>query len=628
MPELRTSASRSMFRIAPRCEALEDRITPTVSVRFDYTYDTSGFFNSADRRAALDDVAATITADMNDSLAAIAPGAGNTWRATALDSATHSQLALGSLSIAADQVVIFITAGNIGGALGIASGGAYSASGSQDWLGTVRTRGQAGVDGGTDFSTWGGLIAFNSAANFSFSGSPTAAQYDFKSVASHEMMHIFGFGLENPSYTRYASTGAFTGPNVEALTGYAVPLQSGDADHFAPGTRFGGQESIMTPSVAAGRVKHFGALEAAALRDIGWGSSPAGPAPAAPAGGAAPGAAAPAPAPIPTSPVVAGSFAPAQDPIAVSLGNGQYQLYRGAPGGIAAVGDPVTAFAGYRGPLRIATGDVNGDGIPDIIVAAGPGGGPHVEIFDGATGRLIESFFAFDPGFTGGIFVAAGDIEHSGRADVIVTPDVGGGTHVRIFSGGDPNRLFASFMGIDAPGFLGGARAAAGDVNGDGYADIVVTAGPGGGSHTAIWDGRSLAQGRLVRLTADFFAFDPATANAADGVSVAAADVDGDGFADLAFGAGNRVRVLSGRAAALRGGAAAAANPNNDFYVGDSTVQPSVRVAGGAFDGDGRGEILIGSGAGQAGRLSRLSAGGLMAWDLSDGPLAQGIYVG
>src|SRR5262249_39237627 len=69
----------------------------------------------------------------------------------------------------------------------------------------------------------------------------------------------------------------------------------------------------------------------------------------------------------------------------------------------------------FHGGVRVAIADMNEDRIPDIIVGAGPGGGPHVKIFDGATGQLmtnspIASLMAFDPSFTGGVYVAGGDV--------------------------------------------------------------------------------------------------------------------------------------------------------------------------------------------------------------------------
>ena len=614
-------------------DQLEARENPSLTVQFDYSFDTSGFFNDPTRRSELQAAADALTARIGTTLAAIAPdaGIGNNWTLTTFNPADptnhNADISITNRSVASGTIVIYVGAetGLAGGEAGLGGFGGYSASGSQGWLDSLASRGTGG------FGPWGGSITFDPNANWNFStNAPTAHQIDFLTVATHELGHVLGFGTAQ-QYFQYVSGDIFFGPNATAVNGgqYAHLHSNAEQEHWQQGLTAYGQSVSMQPVVNAGTRVTFSELDYAALSDIGWQvtgyQAPTAPAPPAPTGAGT--SAPPVATPIPTSPVVASNFTPTQDPIVISSGNGTFQLYRASAGGMTPVGAPVTAFAGYQGSVRVATGDVNGDGIPDIIVAAGAGGGPHVKIFDGATGLLIESFFAFDPGFTGGIFVAAGDIEHNGRADVIVTPDVGGGTHVRIFSGGDPNKLFASFFAIDTPGgFLGGARAATGDINGDGYADLVVTAGLGGGSHTAIYDGRLLARGILQRLTPDFFAFDPGIPS--DGVNVAVADVDGDGFGDVVFGSGNRVRVLSGQVVAQRGGAAAAASPNNDFYVGDASVQQSVRVAGGEFEGNGLGQVVIGTGAGQAGQVFRLTQNGLQTMVLSGDPLPLGVFVG
>ena len=155
--------------------------------------------------------------------------------------------------------------------------------------------------------------------------------------------------------------------------------------------------------------------------------------------------------------------------------------------------------ASFSGGVRVAVGDVNGDGVPDIVTAAGPGGGPHVEVFDGKTGQMIQSFFAYAPNFTGGVNIAVADVNGDGFADIVTGAGAGGGPHVEVFSGKDGS-LLQSFFAYDA-GFSGGVSVAAGDVTGDGRADIITGAGAGGGPHVKVFDGQL---GTVVR---SFFAY-------------------------------------------------------------------------------------------------------------------------
>ena len=76
-------------------------------------------------------------------------------------------------------------------------------------------------------------------------------------------------------------------------------------------------------------------------------------------------------------------------------------------------------FEGSNG-ISVATGAVNGDGVPDTIVGAGPNGGPRVTVFDGSTDAVLRNFFAFETTFTGGVQVSSGDLNGDGLGDVLV----------------------------------------------------------------------------------------------------------------------------------------------------------------------------------------------------------------
>jgi len=271
--------------------------------------------------------------------------------------------------------------------------------------------------------------------------------------------------------------------------------------------------------------------------------------------------------------------------------------------------------AGFRGGVRVATGDVNGDFFDDIITAAGPTGGPHVRIFDGRTGAAIVDFYAYDSSFTGGVFVAAGDVDGDGIAEVITGAGSCGGPHVKVFTFPQRVAVLREFFAYD-PAFTGGVRVAAGDIDRDGFADIVTGAGPCGGPHVQVFSG--FDNSRLQ----SFYAYDPAYNG---GVFVAAGDVDGDGRADVITGTDvggePQVRIFSG-------GAAAAAR---DFFAFESAFLGGVRVTADDLNGDGVAELTVGAGANGGSRVRTLdgrTGTQIRAFSAFDARFTGSVYVG
>jgi hypothetical protein len=196
------------------------------------------------------------------------------------------------------------------------------------------------------------------------------------------------------------------------------------------------------------------------------------------------------------------------------------------PGAQSFVGEGFVFSQPFAGGVNVAVGDVNGDGVPDIIAAAGAGGPPLVRVFSLAGGaRLLDEFLAFESGFTGGVRVAAGDINDDGAAE-IVTARAAGAPEVRLFSSrsGGAREVGRGFA-FD-PGGTGGITVAAGDVNGDGIVDIIVGAG-GGAPQVRVF---TLPRVGGVVVIGDVLAYETAFTG---GVRVAAGDVTGDGRDDL-----------------------------------------------------------------------------------------------
>lgn len=278
------------------------------------------------------------------------------------------------------------------------------------------------------------------------------------------------------------------------------------------------------------------------------------------------------------------------------------------------------AFApGYLGGVNVASGDVNGDGVDDVILGAATGLAT-VRVIDGtrlheiqpdgqiARSAVLSEFFAFQPLYAGGVNIAVGDINNDGFGDVILGAATGL-AHVRVVDGTkitnvgtsgeiETSALLAGFFAFPIS-FGGGVNVATGDVNNDGRADIITGAATGLAQVRAI-DGTQLSEatGEIPRsaLLADFFAF---TRDYRGGVNVASGDVNGDGLGDIIVGAAvglAHVRVID--AANLPIGEATPSALLADFFAYPLSFGGGVRVAAGDVNGDGIADIITGPGSG------------------------------
>jgi hypothetical protein len=179
-------------------------------------------------------------------------------------------------TVPANTIKVYVGGTTLSGPeLGEGGEGGYSASGTTAWLNLVAARGQSGAlaTPPNDFGPWGGAIAFDTTANWSFGGPatpPGPQQFDFYSVALHELSHVLGFGTA-PSWRTYVdgTSQTFSGPHAEAVFGGRVPIDPAE-EHWADGTLSDGSLTVMNPSLGPGIQRQYTPLDWAGLADIGW----------------------------------------------------------------------------------------------------------------------------------------------------------------------------------------------------------------------------------------------------------------------------------------------------------------------------------------------------------------------
>ncbi len=268
---------------------------------------------------------------------------------------------------------------------------------------------------------------------------------------------------------------------------------------------------------------------------------------------------------------------------------------------------PLVEFESYsiqKYGVNISCGELDGEPGMEIITGPGPGAvfGPHVRGFmsDGTPNPLV-SFLAYGTNKYG-VNVAAGDVDNDGFDEILTGAGPGAvfGPHIRAFEL-DGGQEVVPLPGVSffAYGTLKwGVNVAAGDLDGDGFDEIVSGAGPGAvfGPHVRGWnvDGWTAAAMPAV----SFFAY----GTPRYGVVVGCGDVDGDGMDEIVTAPGPSPAFGSHIRGWNYDGSTISELPGLSFFAWPAAeVRYGARVwAGTDLDADGRCEIIVGSGPGPA----------------------------
>jgi hypothetical protein len=236
-------------------------------IEFDYRFDTEGFFDA--NRKALLEFAAQIWSDyIEDEFQDIPAGEQlEVPTFTNTDIVNPSSFETVTLERPIDDLLIFVDSIDLGESevLGFATPEENAIEGSE----------RESRFNGSDFEPWLGTMYFNSSGNFFFDSTPQtndvpSSQFDFLSVALHEIGHILGIGT-SPAFESLTNNQQFLGPNSNSLNNnQPIPLADNQG-HVEEGFSLGNEpEALMDPTLELGQRKIPTSIDLALLSDIGY----------------------------------------------------------------------------------------------------------------------------------------------------------------------------------------------------------------------------------------------------------------------------------------------------------------------------------------------------------------------
>lgn len=266
---------------------------------FDYTYD-GGFFSGGNqwRRQLLETAANSITSRLNDTLNAVPSSNRLGWEISGVPHPSQNgTITIPGQAIPSDTILVYIGAKDLGISplggpiLGLADSRVPSATFNQNvgppltqseldsHQANLRNRGEyTGLFGSPlEYAPAVGIVTFDSDTDWHFGATPASldtSEVDFISTATHELLHILGFGVELGGFStpwgNYSNGSTFSGPQARQYYGGNVPVIGA---HLLDGTTDNGRLTVMTPTLEAQAVAervYLTELELRMLDDLGW----------------------------------------------------------------------------------------------------------------------------------------------------------------------------------------------------------------------------------------------------------------------------------------------------------------------------------------------------------------------